>query len=78
MITCDEIISAMNIVSTKKKNTIGTNVKKYIIVKKLKIAIFCINFISAIILLFIIIIVCYRYAKQKGIYKKKVMHKTKM
>ena len=71
MITCDEIISAMNIVSTKKKNTIGTNVKKYIIVKKQKIA------ISAIILLFIII-VCYRYAKQKGIYKKKVMHKTKM
>ena len=43
VITCDEIISVMDIVSTKKKNTIATNVTNNFHNKK-EITIFCTQF----------------------------------
>ena len=64
VIKCDEIITAIDIVLTKKANSIATNNKSTAsinfhnkIVSKV---------LLAIILLLIIIIICYLYAKQKG------------
>ena len=64
VIKCDEIITAIDIVLTKKANSIATNNKSTAsinfhnkIVSKV---------LLAIILLLTIIIICYLYAKQKG------------
>ena len=60
MIECDEIISFMDIVSTKMTNTIATNVTKIVIVKKVRAVLLP-------IILLLIITIRYNYGKQKGI-----------
>ena len=74
VITCDEIISLMDIVSTKKTNTIATNVSINCHTNKVRYKTDCyiLNTVSlTIILLLIITIIGYHYAKhsskQKGI-----------
>ena len=68
---CDEIISVMDIVSTKITNTIATNVAStasiYCHGKKLRDYYILHTVLLVIILLLIIIIICYHYAKLKGI-----------
>ena len=66
MIECDEIISFMDIVSTKMTNTIATNVTKIVIVKKVR-ACYILHAVLLPIILLLIITICYYYAKQKGI-----------
>ena len=70
----DEIISVMDIVSTKKRNTIARNVSINSDDKKVRYKIDCCisdTVLLVIILLLIITIICYHYAKhrskQKGI-----------
>ena len=62
MTECDEIIIVMDIVSTKKANTVAINVSSSATIncfsKKVSLLL--------IIVLLIIIIICYHYAKQKG------------
>ena len=67
---CDEIITVMNIVSTKKTNNIAKNFGSTASInchsKKVRDCYILDTVLSAIILL-LIIIICYYYAKQKGI-----------
>ena len=73
VITCVEIISVMDIVTTKMTNTIATNVTKNCHSKKVSYKIDCyiLHSFLAIKLLLIITIMCYHYTKnrlkQKGI-----------
>ena len=69
VITCDEIISVMNIVSTKMTNTIATNVTKKCYSKKVTYRIDCYILhavLLSIILLLIITILCCHYAKHRS------------
>ena len=66
VIACDEIISVTDILSTKMKNTIATNVTKTFHSKKVRYKFDCyiLHKVSlAIILLLVITIICYHYAK---------------
>ena len=67
---CDEIIIAMDIASTKKTNSIATNVISTASIichsKKVKDCYISHKVLLVIILLLIIFIICYYYAKQKG------------
>ena len=67
---CGEIILVMDIVSTKKTNTIATNVTSTASInchsKKVSGCYVLHTVLLAIILLLIITIICYLYAKQKG------------
>ena len=71
MITCDEIIYVMDIVSTNLTNTILTNMANVSAssdVKKVRYNMDSYNLHTAllvIILLFIITIICYNYAKHR-------------
>ena len=64
---CDEIIIVMDIVSTKKTNTITTNVTSIASInchtKKVKDCYILHTVLLVIILLLIITIICYHYAK---------------
>ena len=64
---CDEIITVMDIVSTKKTNTITTNVTSIASInchtKKVKDCYILHTVLLVIILLLIITIICYHYAK---------------
>ena len=69
MITRDEIISVMDIVSTKMTNTIATNVTKNSQSKRVRYELDCYilhTVLLAIMLLFIITIICYHYAKHRS------------
>ena len=69
MITRDEIISVMDIVSTKMTNTIVTNVTKNFQSKRVRYELDCYilhTVLLAIMLLFIITITCYHYAKHRS------------
>ena len=69
MITCDETISVMDIVSTKITNTLATNVSINSYDKKLRYNIdyYILNAILVLIILpLIITIVCYHYAKHRS------------
>ena len=69
VITCDKIISAMDIVSTKMRNTIVANVSINSNDNKVryKIDSYILHTISlATILLLIITIICYHYAKHRS------------
>ena len=86
VITCDEIISVMKIVSTKMTNTIGTNVTKNCRSQKVRYKFYCYilhTVLLGIILLLIITIICYHYAKHRSkqksidvltIYKWRIMN----
>ena len=67
----DETVIVMDIVSTKKINTITTNVMSAASInchsKKVRDCYILHTVLLVIILLLIIIIICYHYAKQKGI-----------
>ena len=67
MITCDEIISVMDIISTKMTNTIATNVTKNCHSKKVRDCYTLHAVLLVMVLLLIFTIICYHYAKQKGI-----------
>ena len=71
ILPCDEIITAMDIVSTKMTNTIATNVKGTASVnfhsKNVKDCYILHTVLLVTTLLLIIIIICYYYAKQEGI-----------
>ena len=71
MTECDEIVIAMNNLSTKKRNTITANVTSTASVnrqsKKVRDCYILHTVLLAIILLLLIIIIYYHYAKQKGI-----------
>ena len=68
---CDEIIIVMNTLSTKKPNTIATNVTSTASTnchnKKVRVCYILRTVFLVIILLLVIIIIYYYYAKQKGI-----------
>ena len=67
MIACDEITSVMDIQSTKKTNTIATNVSINCYSGKVRYRIDCCvlhMILLAIIVLLIITIICYDYAKR--------------
>ena len=69
MITRDEIISVVDIVSTKMTNTIATNVTKNFQSKRVRYELDCYilhTVLLAIMLLFIITIICYHYAKDRS------------
>ena len=69
MIACDEIMSIMNIVSTKMTNTIETNVSINLHNKKVRYNYDCYvlhRVLLAIILPLIISIICYHYAKYRS------------
>ena len=64
----DEIIIAMDIVSTKKTNIIATNVMSTASVKchnKKVRDCYILHIVLLVIILLLIIIICYYYAKQK-------------
>ena len=67
----DEIITAMDIASTKMTNTIATNVTSTALInchsKKSKRLLYFHTVLLVIMLLLIIVFICYCYAKQKGI-----------
>ena len=71
VIECDEIVIVVDNVSTKKRNTIATNVKSTASInwhsKKVRDCYILHTVLLAIILLLIFTIICYYYAKQKGI-----------
>ena len=73
MIVCDEIISAMDVVSTKITNTIVSNASiNYHDKKRCKFDCYILHTVSLMIIsLMIIAIICFHYAKhrskQKGI-----------
>ena len=74
VMACDEIISAMDIVSTKMTNSIAANVSRNYNDKKVRYKTDCYilhTVLLAIMLLLIIAITCYHYekhrSKQKGI-----------
>ena len=73
MIACDEITSVMNSVSTKRTNTIATNVSVDSDDKKVRYNIDCYilcTVLLEIILLLIITIICYQYAKHRSKQKR--------
>ena len=78
---CDEIIIVMDNVSTKKTNTIATNVTSTTSInwrsKKVRDCYILHRVLLAIILILITTIICYHYAKQKGI-KWKIMNFKKV
>ena len=67
---CDEVVIVMDFASTKKTNTIATNVTSTASInchsKKVSGCYVLHTVLLAIILLLIITIICYLYAKQKG------------
>ena len=69
---CDEIVIAMDIVSTKKTNTIATNITNTASInchcKKVRDCYILHTVLLVTILPLIITIICYHYAKQKSIY----------
>ena len=68
MIACDEIITVMDIVSIKMTNDTTTNVSRKSNYKKVRYKIDCYILHTdwlAIILLLIITIICYHYAKHR-------------
>ena len=65
VIECDEIISVMDIVSTKMTNTVATNVTKNCHSKKVRDGYILHTVLLVIILLLIITITCY-YAKHRS------------
>ena len=69
MTECDEIVTVVDIVSTK--NTVAINVTSTTSINchsiKVKDCCFFRTVLLEIILLLIIFIICYHYAKQKGI-----------
>ena len=68
-IACERIVSLMDIVSMKNKNTIATNVTKNCHCKKVRYKTDCYILhilLLAIILLLIITIICYHYAKHRS------------
>ena len=65
MTECDEIITVMDIVSTKKTNVTTTASINFHSIKVRDCYILH-SVLLAIILLVIIIIICYHYVKQKG------------
>ena len=71
MLECVEIINVMNIVSAKMANTIATNIVSTASLnchsKKGRDCFILHTVLLLIILLSITIIVCYYYAKQKGV-----------
>ena len=71
ILPCDEIITVMDIVSTKMTNTIATNVKSTASInchsKSVKDCYILHTVLLVIILLLIIIVICYYCVKQKGI-----------
>ena len=69
VIDCDEIISVMDVVSTKMANTLATNVTKNCHCKKVryKIDFYILHTVlSVITLLLIITIICYHYANHRS------------
>ena len=73
VIACDEIISAMDIISTSVTNTIGATVSIYSDDKKVRFKVDCYilhTVLLVIILLLIITISCCHYAKHKSKLKK--------
>ena len=71
MITCDEIISVMDVVSTKMKNAIATNVLINFDDKQVKYC-YILHTVLLVIILLLIITIVYRYyakyrSKQKSI-----------
>ena len=71
MLECVEIINVMNLVSAKMANTIATNIVSTASLnchsKKVRDCFILHTVLLLIILLSITIIVCYYYAKQKGV-----------
>ena len=69
MITCDEIISVMDIISTKMTNTTATNVTKNCHSKKVRdcYTFHAVLLVIILLLIIIIIVICYHYAKRKSI-----------
>ena len=76
MIECIEIITVLDIVSHKKSNTIATNVASTATINchsiKLRECYILYRVLLVIILLLIITITCYHYAKQKVINTQKI------
>ena len=74
MIECDEIITVMDIASTKMTNTIATNVTSTASVnchsKKVKDCYILHTVLLAVMLLLIITIIGYHYAKHKSKQKR--------
>ena len=70
MITCDEIISALDIVTTKMANAITTNVTYTSSInfnsKKVRDCYMLHTVLLAVRLLLIITIICYHYVKHKS------------
>ena len=66
MIECDEIISVMDIVSTKMTNTIAANVTKNCHSKKVRYCYILYIVLLVIILLLIITIICFHYVKHRS------------
>ena len=69
VITCDEIISVMDIVSTKMTNTVSTNASVNSHIKKVryKIESYILHAVLLVIMfLLIITIICYHYAKHRS------------
>ena len=69
VIACNEIISVMDIASTKMTNTMATNVSINLDGKKVRYKVDCYIFhtdLLVIILLLIITIICCYYAKQRS------------
>ena len=73
MTECDEIVIVIDNLSTKKTNTITTNVASTASInchsKKVRDSYILNTVLLAIILLLIITIIFYQYAKQKGMIK---------
>ena len=71
MTECDEIIIFMDNFSTKNTNTVAINVKSTASInwhsKKVRDCYILHTVLLAIILILIFTIICYHYAKQKGI-----------
>ena len=77
MIAYNEVISYMDIVSTKMTNTIAKNTSTNCQNEKVRYKIDCYilhTVLLAIILLLIITIICYYYAKKIGQNKETLMH----
>ena len=70
MTECDNVIIVINNVSTKKTNTIATNITSTASInfysKKVRDCFILHTVFLVIIFLLIIIVICYHYAKQKG------------
>ena len=79
MIACNEVISVIDIVSTKMANTIATNASINSYGKNVRYKIYCYILrivLLAIILLLIITIICYHYARHMSKLKHIKLMKT--